>query len=432
MRCGCPQPLLKISRYRVGLVGQRHERPIGDKKAMKTYKHLYEQMVDKETIWQAVIDAAEEKTERRDVMNALCHIDQTCAETLRCIQDPDWQPPEHEPKHIVDGSNGKIREIIRPSFCVEQVWHHALMAPFKPIVLHGMYEQVYGSLPSRAITDANGKRRVKKYGPQAAAEQLAKWAQCGEKMFVAELDIMGAYAHVVKRILKRDLAEAIRDPPYLIQMYKCVDHMPNGLVLGFYPSPWLFNFYFDRFDHWAAEFDVKYLRYADNLYFLCPNKRRLHRIVAEVQKYLGKNMGMQLKYTRQVYRFEYIAGHGADGKPIYRGRAINALGYVIHCDRVTVRKSILHNTERKALNIAKKPKATWYDAHCMLARMGWLKHANCRKWVQRRILTKVSLRTLKRMDSRHARAVAQKYIRKRAIINDRLESSNWLAGRKAC
>lgn len=399
---------------------------------MKTYTHLFETMLSDDAIITAALEASKHKLCRQRVYNSLMNIDKTISNVRACIEDPDWHPPDHTPHRILDGANGKERDIVHPQFCPEQIWHHALMAPLTPIILGGMYEQTYGCRPPQIYRDANGKRRVRRFGPQAAAKRLTKWAQCGKKLYVAELDVHHAYQSADLALLREKLARVIQDKRYLLEMDKLLNGCSDGLPLGYFPSPWLWNFYLKDFDHYVAGLGAQYLRYADNLFLLCTNKRKLRRIVESVELYLNDELHLQLKHTRQIYRFEYIAGRDADGKPIYKGRAIDALGYVVHCDRLTVRGNDLLRSTRKARRLDKKQHITWYDASGMLSELGWTKHTDCREYVRKHILTRVSPRRLRRKVSAHSKATQKKIMQRRRDIYDNLEKRNRLAGGKAC
>ena len=272
---------------------------------MKTYTNLYEQVTDPATIAICAVDAAKHKTHRRTVMRTLLHMDVTVEKVLQCIKDPDWRPPKHKVKIIIDEPSRKERKIIHPQFEPEQIWHHALMKLFEPIVLHGLYEHVYGNRPSEERKGPEGRKYFKTFGPQQAAKQLAKWAQCGKKVYCFEADIHHAYNSVDLEVLKMKLEKCIRDPPYMNEMEKLFDSMKEigklagdgspGLPLGFYPSPWLWHFYMKEFDHYAATLGAHYLRYADNIFFVGTNKRKMHRIKEAVTNYLEEKLHLHLK-----------------------------------------------------------------------------------------------------------------------------------------
>ena len=170
-----------------------------------------------------------------------------------------------------------------------------------------------------------------------------------------------------------------------------------GLILGHYTSPWFFNFYLKNFDHFAAQLDgIKYLRFADNIFLVGKNKKKVHRALEDIRQYLRKNLSLELNGSTQVYRFEYVDRFGK-----IRGRAVNALGVVIHRNRVTLRKSILMRIRRKAIRISNQY-----------------------------IKSKINTRLLKSKVRIHSKLITPLCKERRRIINDGLEKSSKLASRK--
>lgn len=398
---------------------------------MKTYKHLYEHMMKPEIVAKCALDAAEGKLHRKEVLKAFANFNRTYDYVTKCANDPNYQPCESNRREIIDGANHKPREIEKPMFCPEQILHHMIVEPFKPVLLNGLYEQVYGCLPAQSTLDKAGKQITKKYGPHNAIRQLTKWVQIGKKVYVCETDIHHAYGSVNIAILVRQLQRVIKDEEWLRITNQFLHYNPNdpaseelcGLILGHFTSPWFFNFYLKQFDHFAATLEsIKYLRFADNIYLVGTNKRKVHRALEDVRFYLRRELKLELNGITQVYRFEYVDKHGR-----VRGRAVNALGAVIHRDRVTLRKSILMRIRRKALRISKKKVKTWHDGASMLARLSWIRHTNTYKYYMKYIKPKINTRQLKTKVRNHSRAIKPIVEKRRRIINDGLENSTRLA-----
>lgn len=414
-----------------------HEISVGDKKAMKTYKHLFERMLTPQMVCKCALDAAEDKLHRPEVIRAFRYFDSTYEHVIACAKDPDYRPCEDNVHEIIDGANHKPREIEKPKFFPEQILHHMLIEPFKPVLLDGLYEQVYGCLPPITKEMPDGKVKViKKFGPHAAIKKLQKWVQIGKKVYVCETDIHHAYGSVHIPTLALLMERVIRDREWLRLTYQFLHYQPAdsdcvdlcGLILGHYTSPWFFNFYLKQFDHFAAQQDgVKYLRFADNIFLVGTNKRKVHKALDAIREYLRQELKLELNGSTQVYRFEY-----ADKRGRVRGRAVNALGAVIHHNRVTLRKSILMRMRRKSLRIGRKTKRTWHDGASMFARMSWIRWTDTYRYYAKYIKPNINTRQLKakvRKHSRDSRAITEE---RRRIINDGLEGSTRLAGTEAC
>lgn len=413
-----------------------HEISVGDKKAMRTYKHLFEPMLLPETVAKCALDAAEGKLRRKEVIGAFVKFDKAYDLVVSCAKNPDYRPCEDNTHEIIDGANHKPREIEKPMFCPEQILHHMIIEPFKPVLLDGLYEQVYGCLPPTVKVGKDGKKTIRKYGPHAAIRQLRKWVQIGAKVYVAETDIHHAYGSVNIAILTRKMRRVIRDGEWLRLTYQFLHYKPDdlaseelcGLILGHYTSPWFFNFYLKDFDHFAAALPgVKYLRFADNIFLVGASKRKVHKALAAIRDYLGRELKLELNSCTQVYRFEY-----QDRRGKIRGRAVNALGAVIHYNRVTLRKSILMRMRRKAMRIArKKGSVTWHDGASMLSRLSWIRHTDTHTYYAKYIKPNINTRQLKRRIREHSRKLMPIAEERRRIINDGLEKSARLAGREA-
>lgn len=393
---------------------------------MKTYDNLLAPALTPESVKECMLEAAVGKLKRKEVLNAFKHFDKTYDYVIRCAKDPNYYPKENNCHRICDGADKKVRTIEKPLFCPEQILHHVLVRPFRKILMDGLYEQVYGCLPATVTKGPNGKTYIRKYGPQAAAKRLRKWVQIGKKVYVAELDVHHAYESADLEILKTKIEKTIKDKEWINLMNGFLGKdKKRGLVLGHYTSPWLFNFYLKDFDHYAAALEgIKYLRFADNLFLVGTSKRKVHGAVKKIREYLGNELHMELNKSAQVYRFEYIDRNGK-----VRGRAVNALGMVIHYNRVTIRKRIIRSIRRKALHIEKKENVSWYDAASMLSGLAWFRNTDTWTYYEKYIKPRINVRNLKRKVRNHSRIMQPVYKERRRIINDGLEKSARLAGK---
>lgn len=115
-----------------------------------------------------------------------------------------------------------------------------IVEPFKPVLLNGLYEEVYGCLPPSVRLDKDGKQIIKRYGVHAAIKRLCKWAQSGHKTYVCETDIHHAYASVNIDVLAKQMEKVIRDKEWLRITYQFLHYNHNkdacGLILGHYTT----------------------------------------------------------------------------------------------------------------------------------------------------------------------------------------------------
>lgn len=362
---------------------------------MKSYNGLFAAMMEPEEITAAIREAAKDKTSRKSVQRVLAHQNEK-AEALqgRILSPEGWKPPKHEAKPRQDGSHKKMRMIQKPRWDDEQIIHHMLMRQFRPIITRSLYRYACGSIPGR--------------GTHYALRTMKRWRDeyKGRKFYVAELDIRHFYDCINTELLKSRLNKAIRDRRYKDLLFRVIDTGGPGLPKGFYTSPWLSHYFLSPLDHHIVQ-QLKpdhYLRYMDNLFLFARSKKELHKIVRGVSQYLAEELELEVKDDWQVFRFE--GENRRAGK--VTGRAINCLGFVIHNNRITIRKSILKRIRRKANKIHAIRRYRRMDAAAMLSYMGYFKHSNAYKYYLRHIKPNVSIQYCKRRISALDKKKAQK------------------------
>lgn len=354
---------------------------------MKTYNGLYEKMLQPEAVKAAVIKASKGKRKRKDVKAALDNIDEFCNNIISSIEDRTLEIPKHKKVIINEASTKKTREITIPRWKDEQILHHMLMLQMAPLIHTRLNYHVYGSIPGK--------------GTHKAMHRMKKWIKAYgmKKFYVAELDIKKFYDNIDHEILKQLFRTLVRDKRFLYWLDKVVDTYYNdfgkrvGIPIGNYTSQWFANFYLIEMDNHILE-DLKpdhYLRYMDNLYLFCTNKRQLHRMVNDIIDWVQVHRNLKIKSNWQVFRFEDISGTS--------GRAINALGFIVHRTRVTVRKSILKSMRKKGnqlKDVGKEiNKIDVSDALSMVSRYGYIKYTDTFTWFKKYIQPNVDFRACK-------------------------------------
>lgn len=339
-------------------------------------------MLEHDEVAASIEEAAKYKRKRRNVAAILEHKDEKADALTEKIRGGKWQPPRHKEHYIQEGPHRKRRNIQKPRFDDEQIVHHLLIRQIRPIIEPRLYRYVFGSLPGR--------------GSHEAVKTLARWRdEYGNKRFYSfEGDVHHFYDSIDTELLKRKLRRRIRDKAYLRELFKVIDTGAPGLPKGFYTSPWLANFYMEEFDTYVTQVlkPDHYLRYMDNIFLYHGNKKELHEMVRKIALFLASRLGLQLKDDWQVYRFETV--NRRTGK--LGGRAVNALGFVVHRNRVTIRKSVLKRTRAKANHIHARRRYTRHDCASMVSRMGAFKHAAAYNYYKEWIKPKVSIHYCKR------------------------------------
>lgn len=294
----------------------------------------------------------------------------------------------HRQKKIQENSCKKTREIVVPKYIYEQMAHHSIMRVFVPIAMRGMYYHVYGSIPGKGVH--KGKKAVERWIREDGRN-------C---KYIYKLDIRHFFESVPHRKLKKALKRKIRDRELLKKLFIIIDSHEKGLPLGYYPSQWFGNFYLQPLDHFIKEvLHVKhYIRYMDDMVLFGNNKKELHRVRKEVERFISEELGLEVKGNWQVFRFDY-----KDRKGKRKGRPLDFMGFKFYRDRTVIRKSILKSIRAKVNRVKRKGKITWVDAANILSRLGWIWHSDTYTYYERHIKPYIKVKVLKTLVSKHAR-----------------------------
>jgi retron-type reverse transcriptase len=173
--------------------------------------------------------------------------------------------------------------------------------------------------------------------------------------YCLKLDVKKFYPSIDHDILKQLLRKIIKDVDLLDLLDEIIDSA-EGVPIGNYLSQYFANFYLAYFDHWIKEVKrVKYyFRYADDLVIFSPDKGSLHKLLAEIRKYLSVNLKLTVKDNYQVF-------------PV-QSRGLDFVGYRFYHTHILLRKRIKQRFIRMLKNRRNdKFIASYY---------GWIKHCN--------------------------------------------------------
>lgn len=375
---------------------------------MKSFNGLMDRMLDLNEIKLAILEAAEGKMDRPSVRRRVENLDESAQQIYWIIQNG-WKPHQHRRGRIFEGGHKKPRDNIqKPAWWPEQVIHHLVVRQLKPILVPRMHRYVCGTIGKIDVATYWQRKKGKRpcgRGALFACRTIRRWRNSykGRKFYVLETDIHHFYDTISIDILMAILERRIRDREFLELCREILVSAGPGIPKGFYTSPWFAQAYLEDFDNFILQ-KLKpdhYLRYMDNIYLFSKNKRKLRRMRDAMQGYLQTYLGLSLKDTTQVFRFEY-----ADGK----GRPIQCLGFIIHRNRVTLRKNILKRIRAKAWRMHRKRRCTVRDAQAMLSYKGWLKHTDTYTYFQKYIQPVTNLRYCRRRVSMQAKREAQQRV----------------------
>lgn len=249
----------------------------------------------------------------------------------------------------------KERIIYRLPYYPDRILHHAIMNVLEPIFVNTFTADTYSCIKGRGI--------------HAAAKSLKETLKEKESTrYCLKLDIKKFYPNIDHKILKQLLRKKIKDNNLLWLLDSIIDSAP-GLPIGNYLSQYLANYYLTYFDHWLKEeLKVKYYyRYADDIIFLAPGKRYLHKLLAQVRDYLQDNLKLQIKDNYQLYPVEK--------------RGIDFVGYIFYHTHTRLRKTIKKNFARAVASKKNRQSISSY--------IGWAMHCNSKHLIKKILNEKV-------------------------------------------
>lgn len=363
---------------------------------MKTYKHLFDNMLDLSEIESAIVEASHGKATRNNVSQILAHKHDAAIEVQRILLNG-YTPYKHERGTIQEGRHRKLRDDIqKPAFWPEQIIHHLIVRQLKPILIPRMADNVGGMVSGQDLHRYKphlfqANKKVRGRGASWAAKRMARWRDGyhGKKFYVLETDVKSFYDSIDINILYEKLCHYVKDERFLKLCRTILSRAGPGIPKGYYTSPWFAQLYFMDTDNYIQQ-ELKpdhYLRYMDNMFLFSKNKRKLRSMRDNLQNYLVSNLQLSLNGSTQVYKFEQSCA---------RGRAIECLGFIIHRDRITIRKNIIKRIRAKSYRIDRLNRWTLHNCTAMLSYKGWFKHTNSRKYYERYIKPHTSWRKLRR------------------------------------
>lgn len=418
---------------------------------MKTYKNLYEKIIDKENLRLAFKRAAKGKTQRKDIARVLTDLDHHVDKLHEMLKNEEWKPARHEKQQINDGFKMKKRYIIKPFYRYEQVVHHAIIQILAPtddairkdptlhkVINRGAYKFTCGSVQGR------GAHYGKRY--------IERWIRENHKetKYIMKIDVRHFFESIPHDILKAKLRRVIADQKTLRLLDLIIDAVDEGLPLGYYTSQWLANFYLQDLDHyikqeiWLPEKKkkeeafkarmkrkgvknykmpkyncgiTKMVRYMDDIVGFAGNKRELQTAMQRICEFCETKLGLKIKDNKQVFLFaKEVTVQICDTatnttKEVVKeyGRALDFMGFIFRRSRTIIRKALFYRITRKARRLYKKEKVNWYDACSMISSMGYIKCTDAYAAYEEYIKPYINIKSLKNKVSKHSKKEGVKF-----------------------
>jgi len=268
---------------------------------MKRFKHLYEQIIDYENLWNAYLNARKGKRFRGEVLEFSHNVEGNLIQI-------------HNELLYKTYEIGKYRE-----FYVHEPKKRLIMAlPFRDrVVQWAVYQVLEPLLDRQFIMDSYACRKEK--GTQRAADRVQYWerklVRSHKNPYYLKLDISKYFYRIDHDVLLNILERKINDKDLLWLLNKIIrsedtpfgvplgDHwfeenriFDIGMPIGNLVSQLFANLYMNELDQYAKH-DMKlrhYIRYMDDVVILHQDKSELHRILQEIEVFLSIELKLQL------------------------------------------------------------------------------------------------------------------------------------------
>ena len=312
---------------------------------------LYDRMVDRDFIKHCILKGTEDKNKNRyDVKAALDDIEATTDRIYATFENCDYTPTTPSITMIRDNSSGKLRDIAIQPFDYDGIIHQCEVETLIPIIMKGMHKWCCASVPER------GNLYMLKHNKKIVQQHPRN------SKYVAAIDIKKFYPSIPQKRLIAALERKIKDKKFLLLLavtmacYKpglkyAIEHNLSpydivgdniGLYIGFVTSQWEGNFYLEPLDRFILSLDgVKHeTRYMDNIYIYGSNKRKLHKALAAVKRFLDTELGLRIKEDWQIFPVD--------------SRPVSTVGYRIYRDHVDLKPQRFLRIKRMSQRIQKK------------------------------------------------------------------------------
>lgn len=352
---------------------------------MKRAGFLYEKLLDRELIRDAIIKASRKKRRRRSVRRILNNIDHYVDELYTMIANESFTPSPYRRFQIKDGATQKVREICCPKFYPDQIVHWMMILVLEPVFMRGMCETNCGSVPGR--------------GAHYGKKHIEKWYKLDRKntKYCAKLDIRKFYPSSKAPAVMQELRHVIKCKR-MLRLCETVLNSSDGLPIGNYTSQWFANFLLQRLDHFIKEvLHIRYfVRYMDDMCLWASSKKLLYRAVKAIEKFLA-GLGLVLKANWQIFPTA--------------ARAVDFLGFRFFREKTTLRKNLALRLRRRVKKTYKHTQKTGRvrarDAAAVMSYCGWLKHAHCHGFFVKYVKPYVNFKKLKEAIRHEARIRAR-------------------------
>lgn len=276
---------------------------------MRIFSNLFIEMVSVEALFAAWNEFRHGKTKRADVQEFGRHAEKNIFRLHRELVSKRYKHSPYESFFIHDPKVRHIRKACVRDRLAHQAAYTALVRIYEPKFIHHIYSSRIGKGTHRAVN--------------ALRDMAGKVSQnCTRPCWSLKCDVLRFYDTVDHETLLSILKRTISDQDALWLLEEIIEsfHVEGthgkGLPIGNLTSQIFTNVYLNELDQYVkhALRIKRYIRFADDMVFLCPNKNRPQELLPKLEEFLFDRLKLELHPRKIIIR------------PLHQG--IDFLGYV--------------------------------------------------------------------------------------------------------
>lgn len=383
---------------------------------MKRIKNIWENVLNKNNAYVALVEGTREKRTKREVQKLLFSPEEVADDPTKYhVIDPakgmeyvdglinrlrtkSWshKAPRHRRCFCRNraSSHGKWRDLYVPHLD-DHIIHHMIMQESMEAFTRGMHPHCCGSVPGRGI----------KHIVDTVSHWMHDDLQC---RYFVKLDIAKFFDNITADKLEEKLSKKIKDKDMLWAHRQIIRSAQVACPVGYYPSPWYANLYLEDLD-WYVEQDLykerrgkrikyvrHYLRYVDDILLIGTSKSDMEKAVRAIMKYLADNYSLKVK---QSWEIKKIGKHEIiDGKHRLKPGTYwcDIGGYKFCKDSTILRDGIYLATKRLAKKIYKQGYHTVHQCMQINASVAWTEKCDSKKFLENDVYPYVNLKLTRR------------------------------------
>ncbi|MCX8015814.1 MAG: reverse transcriptase/maturase family protein [Patescibacteria group bacterium] len=291
---------------------------------------MFDKICSFQNLYSAYLKARKAKRYRPYILEFNFNLEENLLNLQKDLLNLTYQPGPYRQFTVCDS---KKRLIKAPAFR-DRIIHHALCNVIEPIFDRGFIFDSYACRKNKGT-----HRAVKRLGNfiKSLKTRLGE-STTSVETYCLKCDVSKYFENIDHNLLLGFIAKKIKDKRVFWLIKRIIESDSPGIPIGNLTSQLFANIYLNELDQFIKHYlrEKYYLRYMDDFLILDINKKRLHQIKRQIQKFLRDKLRLEL-HPKKANIF-----------PINKG--IDFLGYKIFFNYRLLRK----NTVKRFIRRLKK------------------------------------------------------------------------------